>query len=168
MTAPAGIGWIDWTLLAVLLLSVLVGLWRGVVFELLSLAGWVVAWFAAQWFAADLAPYLPVGTPGSALNHAAAFTLCFVGALIAWGLLSRLIRMLVHATPLSIPDRALGAGFGLLRGVVLLLALATVVALTPAAASPGWRESRGALWLNTTLHGLKPVLPEQVAKRLPA
>jgi membrane protein required for colicin V production len=76
--------------------------------------------------------------------------------------------MLVHATPLSIPDRALGAGFGLLRGMVLLLALATVVALTPAAASPGWRESRGALWLNTTLHGLKPVLPEQVAKRLPA
>ena len=62
----------------------------------------------------------------------------------------------------------MGAGFGLLRGVVLLLAVATVVALTPAGKSPGWRDSHGAMWLNTAMHGLKPVLPSQVAKLLPA
>ncbi len=160
--------WIDWALLAVLALSVGVGLMRGFVFEVLSLLGWVVAWFAAQWFAADVGPHLPLGTPGSALNLAAAFTLCFVAAIVAWGLLARLVRLLVRATPLSLPDRALGAGFGLLRGVVLLLAVATVVALTPAAKSAPWRESRGAMWLNTAMHGLKPVLPSQVAKLLPA
>lgn len=160
--------WIDWALLAVLVLSVAVGVMRGFVFEVLSLLGWVVAWFAAQWFAADVGPLLPLGTPGSALNLAAAFTLCFVAAIVVWGLLARLVRFLVQATPLSLPDRALGAGFGLLRGVVLLLAVATVVALTPAAKSVGWRESRGAMWLNTAMHGLKPVLPSQVAKLLPA
>jgi membrane protein required for colicin V production len=160
--------WVDWALLAVLALSVLVGVVRGFVFEVLSLLGWVVAWFAAQWFAADVGPHLPLGTPGSALNLAAAFTLCFVAAIVAWSLLARLVRLLVQATPLSLPDRALGAGFGLLRGVVLLLAVATVVALTPAAGSAPWRESHGAMWLNTAMHGLKPVLPAQVAKLLPA
>lgn len=162
------LGWVDWTLLAVLSVSVIVGLVRGFVFEVMSLAGWLVAWFAAQWFAQSVAPWLPVGTPGSALNHAAGFVVCFLGALVAWSLLARLVRLLIQATPLSLPDRALGAGFGLLRGLVLLLAVATVVALTPAAQSPGWRQSTGALWLNTTIHGLKPVLPARVVQWLPA
>ena len=43
---------IDWTFLAVLLVSMLIGAWRGLVYELLSLAAWVVAFFAAQWGAA--------------------------------------------------------------------------------------------------------------------
>ena len=162
------LGWVDWTLLAVLAVSAVVGLVRGFVFEALSLAGWAVAWFAAQWFAAELAPHLPVGTPGGALNLAAAFAACFLAALIAWSLLARLVRLLVRATPLSPADRVLGAGFGLARGAVLLLALSTVVALTPARQSEPWRESRGAMWLNTAMQGLKPVLPEDLARHLPA
>ena len=162
------LGWVDWALLAVLALSVVVGLKRGFVFEVLALAGWVVGWFVAQWFAADLAPHVPFGRPGGSLNHAAAFAICFVAAIVVWSLLARLVRLLIHATPLSLPDRALGAGFGLARGGVLLLAVATVVALTPAAQSPAWRASTGAMWLNHTLHGLKPVLPVEVAKLLPA
>ena len=166
--ALAQVGWIDWALLAVLAVSLLVGLVRGFVFELMSLAGWLVAWFAAQWFAPVTARHLPLGSPGSALNHALAFAACFVAALLVWGLIARLIRLLVRATPLSLPDRFLGAGFGLLRGAVLLLALATVVALTPAAQSSDWQHSHGALWLNTTLKGLKPVLPPELAHWLPA
>ena len=168
MTLLPELGWIDWTLLGVLVFSVLIVIVRGFVFELLAFAGWIVGWFAAQWFAADVAPYVPFGTPGGALNHAIAFAACFIAAILVWTLLARLVRMLIRATPLSLPDRALGGGFGLLRGAVLLLALATVVALTPAAESRGWRDSIGAMWLNTALHGLKPVLPLEVARRLPA
>jgi membrane protein required for colicin V production len=156
--------WVDWLLLAVLLASLLVGLVRGLLFECLSLAGWVVAWFAAQWLSPVLAPHLPVGTAGSALNLGVAFALCFFAALIVWTLLARLIRLLVHATPLSVPDRLLGAVFGALRGVVLLLAVATVVGLTPASQSQGWRASQGARWLGATLAQLKPLLPEPVAR----
>ena len=162
------LSWIDWALLAVLVLSVIIGLVRGFVFECLSLAGWVVAWFGAQWGAPELAPHLPVGAPGSALNLGAAFALAFIAALVVWGLLAKLIRMLIHATPLSVPDRLLGAGFGILRGGVLLLAVATVVGLTPTAQSKGWREARGAQWLQQTLIALKPLLPEAAARHLPA
>ena len=163
MTLP-DLSWLDWTLLAVLAFSVVVGLVRGFVFECLSLAGWVVAWFAAQWGAPQLAPQLPVGAPGTALNLGAAFALTFVAALIVWTLLSRLVRLLVHATPLSLPDRLLGAVFGLLRGGVLLLAVATVMALTPASQSTVWRMSHGARWLGVALASLKPLLPEPVAR----
>ena len=162
------LSWLDWTLLAVLSLSVIVGLMRGVVFECLALAGWVAAWFAAQWSAPHVAARLALGAAASALNLAAAFTLAFVAALVVWSLAARLIRMVVHATPLSVPDRLLGAGFGALRGGVLLLAVAAVVALTPAAQSMAWRASQGARWLDGTLQALRPWLPESAARALSA
>ena len=158
------LGWVDWTLLAVLALSVLIGLWRGVVFELMSLAGWVVAWFGGQWAAPLLLPYLPVNSVESPLRLASAFLICFIGILILWGLLSKLVRMLLHATPLSVPDRILGAGFGVIRGGVLLLALASVIALTPAAQSTGWQLSQGARWLELGLQTVKPLLPPTAAR----
>ncbi len=162
----AQIGWVDATMLAVLLVSVIVGIVRGFVFELLSLAGWLAAWFAAQWLAPVAAPYLPIGVPGSALNLGAAFAVVFVVALIAWAIAARLIRLLLHATPLSPPDRGLGAVFGLLRGVVLLLAVAAVVGLTPAVKSSAWQHSRGAGMLSALLDGLLPLLPPQIASQL--
>lgn len=165
MPAP---GWVDWTLLAVLGLSVVVGLWRGLVFELMSLVGWVVAYVAAQLYSAQVAPHLPIGLPGSALNLGAGFALVFIGVLIGWTLLARLVRLLVHATPLTLVDRSLGAAFGLVRGAVLLLATATLVTLTPAAQSQPWQDSQGAALLRVALQGIKPVLPAEVARHLPA
>lgn len=167
MSLPA-LGWVDWALAAALALSVVIGLWRGLVFEVLSLLGWVAAYVAAQAFAAVVAPMLPIGNPGSAVNQGAAFAVVFIVALMAWALASRVLRQVLHATPLQAIDRVLGAGFGLLRGAVLLLAVATVVALTPAARTPAWQDSQGAAWLGALLHGLKPVLPESLAQHLPA
>lgn len=158
------LSWLDWALVSVLALSMVVGLVRGFVFECLSLAGWVVAWFVAQWAAPWLGPHIPLGSAGSALNLGLAFALAFIGALMVWALLARLVRLLIHATPLSVVDRLLGALFGVLRGAVLLLAVATVVALTPASQSKGWRTSEGARWLGQALATLKPLLPEPVAR----
>jgi membrane protein required for colicin V production len=163
-----GLSWVDGSLLAVLAVSIGVGLVRGVVFECLALAGWVVAWFAAQWAAPVVAPHLPVGVPGAGLNLGAAFALAFLAAVVCWTLLARLIRMLIHATPLSLPDRLLGAGFGAMRGGVLLLALASVVTLTPAAQSAPWRSSHGARWLAQGLQLLEPLLPSTVSGLLRA
>jgi membrane protein required for colicin V production len=161
------VSWVDWVLLAVLTVSVFVGIARGFVFEVLALLGWVAAWFAAQWLAPGLAPHLPIGTPGGGLNLGAAFAIGFVAALVVWGLAARLIRMSVRATPLSIADRLLGAAFGALRGGVLLLAAAVAVALTPAAQSTPWRHSQGAHWLGQALGVLTPLLPESMARRVP-
>ena len=159
---------LDWVMAAVVAVSLVVGLVRGFVFESLSLAGWVVAWFSAQWAAPLLAPHVPIGQPGTPLNHGAAFAVTFIAALIVWALLARVVRMLIHATPLSVLDRFLGAGFGLLRGLVILLALASVVAMTPAVKSEAWQKSQGARILVKTLQALKPLLPASAARLLPA
>ena len=161
------IGLLDGIMLAVLVVSVGLGLWRGLLLEVAMLVGWVVAYFTAQWFAADLAPHLPVGEPGSGANRAAAFGVLFVVTVIAWALLARGVRMLVHATPLSIIDRVGGGAFGLLRGGVVLVALATVVSLTPAAESLLWQSSTGALWTTASGKFIKPLLPPDLRQWLP-
>jgi membrane protein required for colicin V production len=148
---------LDWVLLAVLALSTLIGLWRGLVFELLSLAAWLLAWLAAQWWSPAVAQWL-----GTA-HTAPAFALTFVAALIAGGLLARLARLLVAATPLRLVDRLLGAGFGFLRGLLILLVAASLLALTPAARSPAWRASRGAGGLQALVEMLKPLWPASAA-----
>ena len=165
---PIALDAVDLGLLAVLAVSVIVGLVRGLVFELLSLLGWIAAYFAAHWAAPLLGPQLPIGNPGSGLNYGAAFAMVFVLTLIVWSLAAGLVRRLLHATPLSLIDRLLGAGFGFARGVILLLVVATLVGLTPLNKHPAWARSVGRPWLEGVLRGLKPVLPVEVVRLLPA
>lgn len=164
---PIDMSWLDITFGVVVLISIGVGVFRGLVFELLSVTGWFVAYFAAQWFAPQLAPLIPIGTVGSGLNQGAAFAGVFIAALLVWSLIARLLRMLVHRSPLSATDRVLGAAFGMARAAVLLLAVATVVGLTPLARSTAWQQSSAAVWLDSALRGLKPVLPADISRHLP-
>jgi len=158
MTEPFAIGWIDLAMLGVIALSAIVGAVRGFTFEVLSLLGWVAAWFAAVWLGPVVAPHLPIGTPGSALNGIASFACAFIVVLVLWGLGTRAIAALVGKTLLRPLDRLLGAVFGLARGVLVLLALAAIVSFTPASASPAWRESHGAAGLDSILRELLPSL----------
>ena len=150
------LGWIDIAMLAVVGLSALVGVLRGLTFEILSLLGWVAAWFAGLWFGPLIAPHLSIASPS--LNHIAAFAIAFVVALIVCGLAARAISALVGKTPLKPLDRLLGAAFGVLRGVLVLLAIAIVVTHTPAVSSAAWRESHGAVWLDAMLRELMPLV----------
>ena len=107
------LGWVDVAMLGVVVVSALVGLLRGITFELLSLAGWFVAYFGGRWLEPFVAPHLPIGAAGSALNGAAAFAFAFLAVLVVWSLLARAVSALIAATPLRPLDRLLGAAFGL-------------------------------------------------------
>ena len=86
--------------------------------------------------------------------------------LIGWGLASRVVRLLIDATPLRGADRVLGAAFGLLRGVLLLMLVAVVVAHTPAGESLEWRRSHAAQWIGVALQRVEPWLPGELAQYL--
>ena len=157
---------LDWVFGAVLLVSFLVGAWRGLVFEVLSLITWVAAFILAQWFAPDVAQMLPMSGAGEAVRYAAGFVLTFVAAVFAGGLVAVLVKKLISVAGLAPADRMLGAVFGLVRGVVGLLALTVVVAMTPLKKSLWWTESIGSGVLSAAIKGLKPVLPQEFGKYL--
>ncbi len=158
----------DWILMGVLIASMVMGLWRGLVYEVLSLAGWVAAFVVAQWWAPDVVRWLVLipSAPESA-RYALAVVLVFVATVFAAGLLSWAIKKLVESVGLRPVDRSLGALFGLARGVVLLLALTVVLQLTGLAQDAWWTQAQGPVWLESLLTGLKPLLPKQFVDFLP-
>ncbi len=158
---------VDWILLAVLGLSLLLGMWRGIIQEVLSLVGWVAAFYVSQMYAPMAAAWLPMDGSSQMLRYAAGFVVVFVAVLVGTALVSWVIKKLVSAVGLGSLDRMLGSLFGLMRGVVILLAVTVLVGMTPMRETEGWREARGAQWLQQFLHVLKPVLPVDFGKYLP-
>jgi membrane protein required for colicin V production len=158
---------IDLLLAVGLALSVIVGAWRGLLKEVLALMAWAVSYAAAQWLGPVAAQHVPVGSPGDRLNVVSGMVVAFVLAWLVWALVSWALTQLMRESPLSGPDRLLGSGFGLIRGVLVALVLATLVSMTPVAQWAPWQTSRGVAWLAVFLEGLRPVLPEQVVKFLP-
>ena len=157
---------LDWIFLGVLFISLLMGIWRGLVYEVLSLLTWLAAFWLAQWLGQDVAPKLPLSGASRSVQYAVGFVLVFVVAVFVGGLLAKLAKKLFAAVGLQPADRALGAAFGLLRGVVFLLAVTVVVGLTPLHSHEWWQESQGAGMTVAALKGLKPLLPEEFGKYL--
>jgi membrane protein required for colicin V production len=155
------LGWVDLALLAVFGLSVLIGLWRGFVFEIVSLLGWLVAFVIANSTGPLLADAVPFASDPR-VRQWAAYVAVFVVILLTCSLLARMLRALVSATPLSVVDHMLGGAFGAARGALVCVVVATLVMLSPYAGSTTWKSSHGALWLGMALEGLKPVLPQSL------
>jgi len=157
----------DWILIAALAASMLLGALRGLVYEVLSVMGWIAAFLLAQWFSPEVAEKLPMQNSGEALRYAAAFVLVFIASVFLAGLISALMKKIISVVGLRPVDRMMGAIFGLFRGLILLLALSVVVHMTALQESDWWLESQGGPMLMTLLKGLRPMLPEKFGAYLP-
>jgi membrane protein required for colicin V production len=158
--------WADYTILAVLALSVLMGLWRGFIGEVLALVCWVLAFWVAWMFGPALAERFSASISTPSVRVLLAYVLCFVTVLIAGAIVAFLMRKLVEGSGLSGSDRLLGMVFGLVRGFALVTLVVLLLGFTPFRRDPWWNESRlmpnfeiGARWLGDRL-------PSEVAKYL--
>ena len=156
----------DYAVLTVIAASVLLGLWRGVMSELLALAAWIVAFLAARVFAAEVANGLAGQIPEPGLRLAAAYVVVFVGVLLVFAIARMLLSLLLKAVGLGLLDRLLGAAFGVLRGVLVVLAAVLVAGMTPLPKAVWWRDAMLAPPLETVIIAAKPWLPADAAKRI--
>ena len=156
----------DYAVLTIMSASVALGLWRGVVAELLALAAWIVAFLVARAVATDVAAMLTrqIAEPGVRL--AAAYVLVFFGVLLVVAIARLLISLLLKAAGLGLLDRLLGAGFGVLRGLLVVLAAVLVAGMTPLPQAGWWRDAMLAPPLETLIIAAKPWLPADAAKRI--
>lgn len=158
---------LDWIFIVALLASIGLGVWRGFVYEIMSVLNWLLAFVLAQWLGTDVGRLLPIGSDSEAVSQIAGFVLVFVvsvflGGLLVWGL-----PKLIEQAGLRPVDRVLGGAFGLLRGLILLLALTALVLMSPLKNQAWWREAKAAQWSAQALKMLKPMLPQVAGKYLP-
>ena len=156
----------DYLVLFVLLASVVISTMRGLVKEILSLLGWVVAFVAANAYGAQLAPLLPAMLPGESVRLMVAFVALFIGVRILMGLLTLAIAALVKASGLSLADRGLGGLFGLARGIVIVLFAVILSGMTSIPQQDFWKNALLSPMAETGARTIKPFLPAALAQHV--
>ena len=158
--------WLDFTIIGVLVVSMIWSAIRGVVREIVSLGGWIIAFLTASLFAGPLSKHLPQAIAGETLRTMAAYLAIFILALVCTALVGMLMSKLVNAVGLGAADKALGALFGLARGAILALAAVLVAGMTSAPEQAWWKESMSGAPLRQAAMALKPWFPDSLAQRL--
>jgi len=157
--------WFDYAVLAVLGLSLLWSLLHGFVRELVSVAGWVAAFVLAMTFTQAIARLLPASL-GPFLAGLLAFLAIFIGVWLLSGLVGMILSRVVKAAGLGWADRMLGALFGLVRGVIIVLVAVMLGGLTPLPREPFWRDAMLSGPLETAVVLVKRSLPDGLAERM--
>ena len=127
----------DIVILIVVLLSALIGLARGLISEVLSLASWALAFILALYLAPWVGERLSAELANARL--VIGFAIVFVTVLIAGALVQWLVRKLVESSGLTGTDRFLGFLFGSARGV--LVCIVALIALRPFAEETDWWQA---------------------------
>lgn len=156
----------DYLVLFVLVSSVIISMLRGLVKEVLSLVGWIVAFVVANAYGAALAKMLPALVPGEVVRLLLSFVLLFLGVRILMGLLTIAIEALVSASGMSLADRGLGGLFGLARGLVIVLVAVILCGMTSIPQQAFWKNAMLSPLAETGVRTIKPYLPAAYAQHV--
>lgn len=168
---------IDYFILTVLGISVLAGLLRGLVKEVISLLTWIAAFFVSAYFSSSLANSFTSSqqvqsmlnsTNGgqhsaSLLSLGVSYVALFVGTLLAGTLINYFISSAVETGGISFANRFLGGIFGLIRGILVIFVMTFLVQLTPVGAQPVWSQSQFVVALQPAIHWLDEIVQPGLA-----
>lgn len=157
----------DYAFLAILSLSAAVGLWRGLMSEVLALAAWVLAILAAWRFAGIAEQMLAGAIADPTWRMAAAYALVVIVVLLLVAVLRYLLRQLLRAAGLGATDRVFGVLFGVLRGLAIACVVVLLGGLVPdVSRQPWWENAVFAPPLESVVIEAKPWLPDVVADKI--
>lgn len=156
----------DFLVIAILAVSVGLAIWRGLVRELFSLASWLGAFWISKEFAAVVAGWLPDSVSNPGLRLVIGFISLMLASLLVFSLITLLIVHLVKVAGLTTSDRMLGAFFGGVRGVVIVVILVLLGGMTSAPREPFWRNALLSRPLEVAALWVTPWFPDEVGRRV--
>lgn len=134
--------WIDYTILAVVVLSTLISYARGFVREAISLIVWIAAiWIAYNYcegFAQTVLTMMDIGTP----RIVVAFMILLIAVLLFGGFINYALSHAINKTGLSGVDRILGMVFGFARGILLVAVAILAIQVTQIPKLPTWQQAQ--------------------------
>ncbi|MBU1424219.1 MAG: CvpA family protein [Gammaproteobacteria bacterium] len=155
----------DYAVILIIVFSALVGWWRGFMYELFSLIGWLAAYVVARTFSSLAMPYVPMAVGPENIRSAAAFAALFIATLIVAAVFAWFLARLAKFAGLGGVDGKFGAIFGMLRGVLVVIALVWLGGLTDFPQLPFWRNSLSGKPLQKAALYAKDYLPENVVQK---
>jgi membrane protein required for colicin V production len=131
----------DLVVLAIIGLSTLFAFVRGLIRELAALVSWVVGLIAAVVFTPVVGNWIPNWFDAPFARYLIAFCVILIGALLLGALIAAPLARAVRAAGLGFVDRFLGSIFGLVRGLLVVIALVLLAGLTQLPRTDWWQRS---------------------------
>lgn len=132
---------VDWCFIAIAGFCTVMGLRRGLIHEGLGLLVWAVAFLAANHYCGVLAPYLPAMFASEELRLIVAFAALILGCVLVGGTIIRLLKSMVDWAGMGSFNHVLGAIFGALKAMAILVLLNVIIPMTPFGQMNGWQQS---------------------------
>jgi membrane protein required for colicin V production len=154
--------WIDLAIIAVIALSIITGLFRGFVKELIALCSWALAIWLGYSYSQNIAPSFGSYIHNPTARTALAFLLIVIGTLIAGGILNATLGFILKRTGLSGTDRSLGMIFGFLRGVFIIALVMVGVQMTSLPYQQYARDSYLYAYFNPITAKLQAYVPKLI------
>jgi membrane protein required for colicin V production len=155
----------DYGVIAIVVASLALGLWRGLIGEVLALLAWVLAALAAWQVGPEVGEVITaIADPG--LRLLAGYAVVFVGVLIVLAIVRLAVRGLLKALGLTVVDRLLGVCFGIARGLLIVFIMVAAGGLTSVPKQEWWAKAQLAPPLETAVLAARPWLPPEAAKRI--
>ncbi len=155
----------DFAVIAIIALSALLGWWRGFMYELFSLIGWIAAYVVARTFSSLVLPYIPEAVGTENIRSAVAFAALFIVTLIVGAIAAWLLARLAKFAGLGGMDGKFGAMFGVVRGILIVLALVWLGGLTVLPQKPWWRDAWSSKPLQQWALYAKDYVPENAVRK---
>ena len=149
------VAWLDIVFLLTILLSMGLGLVRGLLREVLSVGSWIVSAWLAFLYGDNLASVLTPWLESEKLSLLISIVVIFLVTLVGLSLTGGLILKLFRVSGLTGLDRSLGGLFGLIRGIVIITIVLFVAGFTPAPQQAWFRTSSIVPFFQTPLHLLE-------------
>ena len=157
------LNWADYSIIVVMMISIIISLVRGFVREALSLASWIIAFWVGISFSKYLAVFLSPYISHPTVRIAASFFILFAISLLIGAMVSYLITQIVQKTGLSGTDRMLGIVFGMGRGALVIALLVLITGLSTMPKETWWKASVLIPHFKPMAIWLKDFLPDNLA-----
>lgn len=155
---------VDYIILAILVVSAIMGIVRGLLREAIAVITWFLAIVLAWSFASTLEPHLGGILAGSPTRIWAARVIIFVGVLLIGSAVAVILGHFVRVSMFSGLDKFLGFVFGLIRGVVVVGAFTIAVQALHMDTEPGWKRSRLMPYAIGVANALRSVVGENLER----
>jgi len=155
--------WIDYSIIVLISISLVIGLFRGLIKEAFALVIWGVATWVGFTFNKPLADLFIDAISMESVRIGTAFFSLFILTLIVGAIINYLLSALVSKTGLSGTDRFAGLIFGIVRGGFIVVVLVMLAGLTPLPNEPWWQESQLLPHFQSTAVWLRSHIPDNLA-----
>ena len=143
--------------------SMAVGFWSGFLWQFVRIGGVVASLYVSMLYCPAVTKSLGTNVPEQ-MRQVVGAGVVFIGALVTWCLLTHLLRHMIDAVKPELPDRVLGAVFGMFKGAVLVgVAAFLLIRFLPTGDPVRERveDSKGALTAATCVRVFLYALPER-------